>query len=393
MSETPSNPESGTAATGADERQWYQKPLNLIALAVIAAVALFAAFGGFGGDDEDLAVDDGETEEEAAGEEEEEEATDEDEATEEDDDATDGDGGEDGEGGEDGDGGDSGDGGDGGEGGDGGTTDPADGPEIVIRGQDFSEAITLAEVYGQYLQGLGYEVDILTPAGFRDEAIQGIETGELNMIVDYIGGSQTALAPDEPSSGDPEEVMEVIRPAYAELGATVLDFTPAVDGDAFVVRGDLEAETISDVADLGLVLGASAQCFERPQCFIGYTDPDIYGIEFADTQTIEFGPLLGEALSAEEVDAVVWNDTAPQIGEFGFKVLEDDQGLHPAQNVAPILRDEVVEAYGEDLTNAINELSALIETEDLLAWNTETDLQFRESDDVALEWLEDNGLL
>jgi osmoprotectant transport system substrate-binding protein len=266
-----------------------------------------------------------------------------------------------------------------------------DGPTITLRGQDFSEAITLAEVYGQYLQGLGYDVDIMTPAGFRVEAIQDLEAGTLNMIVDYIGGSQAELAPDAEPSGDPDEVMEIITEAYAEIGATPLDYTPAIDGDAFVVRGDLDAETISDVADMGLVLGASAQCFERPQCFIGFED--VYGIEFADTQTIEFGPILGEALDAGEVDAVVWNDTAPQIEEFGFKVLEDDLGLFPAQNIAPILDDSLIDAYGQDLVDAINELSAMITTEDLLAWNFETDIEFRESDDVATEWLEANGLL
>ena len=387
MSQTPTS-----SSAGADDKAWYQKPPALIALVVVVAAALFAVFVGFGGDDDDLAiddVDDAETEDDATdgddGEATDEDATEED-ATEDDateDDATEDDATEDDATADE----------DGGDGEDGGTAAPGDGPQIVIRGQDFSEAITLAEVYGQYLQNLGYDVDILTAAGFRSEAIQGIETGELNMIVDYIGGSQTALAPDEPSSGDPEEVMEVIRPAYAELGATVLEFTPAIDGDAFVVRGDLDAETISDVADMGLVFGASAQCFERPQCFIGYTDPDIYGIEFADTQTIEFGPLLGEALAAEEVDAVVWNDTAPQIDEFGFKVLEDDQGLHPAQNVAPILRDELIDAYGQELVAAINALSEQIETEDLIAWNVQTDLEFRESDDVATEWLEANDLL
>jgi osmoprotectant transport system substrate-binding protein len=268
-----------------------------------------------------------------------------------------------------------------------------DGPTIELRGQDFSEAITLAEVYGQHLQALGYDVDIQTPAGFRVEAIADLEAGTLNMIVDYIGGSQTEVAPDEETSSDPDEVMEIIRPAFAERGATVLDYTPAVDGDAFVVRGDLDAETISDVADMGLVFGASAQCFERPQCYLGYTDPDVYGIEFSDTQTIEFGPLLGEALAAGEVDAVVWNDTAPQIEEFGFKVLEDDLGLHPAQNIAPILADDLIDAYGQDLVDALNDLSARITTDDLLAWNAETDIEFRESDDVATEWLEEQGLL
>jgi len=268
-----------------------------------------------------------------------------------------------------------------------------DGPTINVRGQAFSESVTIAEVYGQYLQAKGYDVEILTEAGFRDEALSGIETGELDLIIDYIGGTQASLAPDEPSSSDPEEVSATVAPLVEDLGATLLEFSPAVDGDAFVVRGDQDASTISDVADAGLVLGASAQCFERPQCFLGLTDPEIYGISFADTTTIEFGPLLGEALSADEVDAVIWNTTAPQIEAEGFKVLTDDQGLFPAQNIAPIVRTEVLDAYGEQLATDLDELSAQITTEDLLAWNTATDIELRESDDVATEWLEEEGLL
>jgi osmoprotectant transport system substrate-binding protein len=267
-----------------------------------------------------------------------------------------------------------------------------DGPTIRLRGQAFSEAVTIAEVYGQYLQAKGYDVEILTPAGFRVEAIDGIRSNELDLIIDYIGGSLTNLAPDAATSSNPDEVVSIIGPAYGEIGATLLDYSPAVDGDAFVVRGDSPANTISDVADLGYVFGASAQCFERPQCYLGYTDPAVYGITFSSTVTIEFGPLLGEALAAGEVDAVVWNTTAPQIEEQGFKVLEDDQGLHPAQNIAPIVNTEVLNAYGDQLRDDLNALSAAITTADLLAWNTETDIAKRESDDVAAEWLEAEGL-
>lgn len=267
-----------------------------------------------------------------------------------------------------------------------------DGPTIRVRGQNFSEAVTIAEVYGQYLQAKGYDVEILTPAGFRTEAIDGLRNDELDLIVDYIGGSLTALAPDAATSSDPDEIVSVIGPAYNEIGATLLDYSPAVDGDALVVRGDSPASTISDLAELGYVFGASAQCFERPQCFLGYTDPAVYGITFSDTVTIEFGPLLGEALAAGEVDAVVWNTTAPQIEEQGFKVLEDNQGLHPAQNIAPIISTELLDSYGDQLRKDLNELSAMISTADLLAWNTETDVAKRESDAVAAEWLEAKNL-
>ncbi|MBT8213467.1 MAG: hypothetical protein KJN71_10005 [Acidimicrobiia bacterium] len=274
----------------------------------------------------------------------------------------------------------------------GGDDPPADGSTIRIRGQAFSEAVTIAEVYGQYLEAKGYNVEILTPAGFRTEAIDGIRNNELDLIVDYIGGSLTALAPEAATSADPNAIVAIIGPAYEDIGGTLLDFSPAVDGDAFVVRGDSPANSISDVAGLDYVFGASAQCFERPQCFLGYTDAAVYGIMFSDTVTIEFGPLLGEALAAGEVDAVVWNTTAPQITEQGFKVLDDDQGLHPAQNIAPIIATSVLDEYGDQLRDDLNELSAMITTADLLAWNTETDIAKRESDDVATEWLASKGL-
>ena len=273
------------------------------------------------------------------------------------------------------------------------TTEMMDEPTIVVRGQDFSESITIAEVYGQYLQAQGFDVEILTPAGFRAEALSGIQNGDFNLIIDYIGGTQAELVPDAPPSADPDEIKAVIDPAVADIGAVVLDYSPAVDGDAFVVRGDSEATTISDVAGLDYVLGGSSQCPERPQCLIGLEDPDIYGITFADFVTLEFGPLLGEALASNEVDAVIWNTTAPQITEQGFKVLEDDQGLFPAQNIAPIVSTAILDAYGPELAGPLDDLSALITTDDLLAWNTETDIEFRESDEVAAEWLEAEGLL
>jgi osmoprotectant transport system substrate-binding protein len=267
------------------------------------------------------------------------------------------------------------------------------GPTIRVRGQDFSESITIAEVYGQYLEAKGYDTEILTAAGFRDEAVTALEADELDLIVDYIGGSQAQLAPDADPSSDPNQVIETITPLYEEIGATVLAFSTAENIDAFVVRGDEDAAAISDVPDGEYVFGASAQCFERPQCYIGLTSEDFYGIEFADEQTLEFGSLLGEALAAEEVDAVVWNSTAPQIEAEGFKILTDDLGLFPAQNIAPIIRTEVLDEYGDPLSEDLNALSEAISTEDLVAWNTETDIELRESDEVAAEWLEEEGLI
>jgi osmoprotectant transport system substrate-binding protein len=266
------------------------------------------------------------------------------------------------------------------------------GPTIKLRGQDFSESVTITEVYGQYLKAKGYDVKLLTPAGFRTEAIAGLKNKDLDLIVDYIGGDQAALAPKAAPSADAAKTAAIITPLFAKQGSTVLDYSPAVDGDAFVVRGDSKAAKISDVKGLNYVFGASSACFERPQCYIGYTDPKVYGITFKGKKTLEFGPLLGEALKAKAVDAVVWNTTAPQIAANGFKVLEDDKGLHPAQNIAPIVRTEVLTAYGKQLTADLNTLSAAITTDDLVAWNKATDLEKEESSAVAKAWLTEKAL-
>ena len=266
------------------------------------------------------------------------------------------------------------------------------GPTIKVRGLDFSESATTAEVYGQYLKAKGYDVNILTPAGQRTEAIDGLKNKDLDLVVDYIGGDQAALAPDAPPSGDPAAITTTITPLFAKLGVSVLNFSPAVDGDAFVVRGDSTATTISDVKGLDYVLGAASQCFERPQCYIGFTDPKIYGITFKGKKTLEFGSVLGEALKAKEVDAVIWNTTAPQIAAEGFMVLTDDKALFPAQNIVPLVRTEVLDAYGGQLTTDLNALSAQITTDDLVAWNQATDIDKKESDAVATEWLTSKGL-
>ncbi len=272
------------------------------------------------------------------------------------------------------------------------TSTAPSGPTIKLRGQAFSESQTITEVYGQYLQSKGYDVNILTAAGFRTEAIDGLKNGDLDMVIDYIGGDQAALAPEDAPSGDPAKVSATITPLFAKIGVTVLPYSQATDGDAFVVRGDSTATNISDVKGLDYSFGASSQCFTRPQCYLGLTSPKIYDITFKSKKTIEFGPLLGEALKAKQVDSVVWNTTAPQIMADGFKVLTDDKGLFPAQNIAPLINTKVLDAYGPQLATDINALSAKITTDDLLAWNTSTDIDKQEPADVASAWLKTAGL-
>ena len=170
----------------------------------------------------------------------------------------------------------------------------------------------------------------------------------------------------------------------------------AEDANALVALAswaeDNDVTTISDLAGIDDVkLGAAEDCRERTDCLLGYQD--VYGLDFSEFVALEYGPPLTEALQADEVQVAQYQTTAPQLASGDFVALEDDEGLLSADNIVPVVRADLAEEYGDALADAINELSALITTEDLIAWNVSTDIDKEEPADVATAWLEEKGLL
>ena len=181
-------------------------------------------------------------------------------------------------------------------------------------------------------------------------------------------------------------------------GLHAYDYSEAEDANALVVLKSLADEkgltTISDLSKLGTVkLGGAEDCRERTDCLVGYTDPAIYGLTI-DFTALEYGPALTEALLEQDVvQAAQYQTTAPQLATGTFVALEDDKGLLSADNIVVVVRDEISDAYGESLQDAIDEISELLTTEDLIEWNVATDIDKEEPADVATAWLEENDLL
>ena len=63
----------------------------------------------------------------------------------------------------------------------------------------------------------------------------------------------------------------------------------------------------------------------------------------------------------------------------------------PAQNLAPVLTQELAGAGGETLASALNAVSALLTTEELTNLNLLIAEQ-QSFEDIADTWLTDNGL-
>jgi len=271
-----------------------------------------------------------------------------------------------------------------------------EGPKIRVGAFDFSESHILAEIYAQGLEAEGYSVstDKILPGSPREIIKPALEAGELDLVPEYVGTLLTFLG-GEPTSDGAQNQAEA-KELFEESGVTLLDIAPAQDTNAIVANKETaEKYNLEKVSDLEPVaselhFAGPPECPEREFCLIGLEE--VYGIEFGEFTPLDFGPRV-TALEEGAVDLALLFSTDAQIAAKGFVLLEDDKGLQPAENIAPAIRTDVLDAYDEDLVNVLNSLTAKITTEGLTALNMKVQVDKEDPDDAAGEWLRENGFI
>ena len=75
--------------------------------------------------------------------------------------------------------------------------------------------------------------------------------------------------------------------------------------------------------------------------------------------------------------------------------LTDDLGTQPAENIAPLVRDELLAALDDEdaFIALLNEVSSRLTTEELSKLGVEVEVEERDIQEVASEWLTQQGLL
>jgi osmoprotectant transport system substrate-binding protein len=267
-----------------------------------------------------------------------------------------------------------------------------DGPTITVGSANFSESALVAEIYAQALEAEGYSVERKLNVGTREIYKPALESGELDLVPEYIGTMLDFLVEDQASS-DSAATHAALQEAWAPLGITVLDYAEAQDRNGTAVTRET-AESLglaltSDLAEYNgtLVLGGPPTCPERVSCLIGYTDT--YGLDFAEFKPLDAGgPITVTALESGEIDVAVMFTSSGVILAKDFVLLEDDLGLQPAENLAPAVRTEIVDAYGNRFKDVLNAVSSALTTEELIALNKRVEIDGEDPDKVATSWLE-----
>jgi osmoprotectant transport system substrate-binding protein len=278
-----------------------------------------------------------------------------------------------------------------------GDGDATDGPTIRIGAQDFGESAILGEIYGQVLEANGYSVQLVSVGGFRDVLLAAFENGEVNLSPEYAASMLEFLNGGAgEATGDADETVELLQAQLDDLRIVALEPSPAVDTNAFVVTDETSDELgLTKLSDLpadggGLALGAPQDCETNPFCLPGLER--VYGVDLAgDFVPLDTG-LVADALAAGQIQVGVLFSTSGRIADEGWVLLEDDEDMLAADNVTPVISQDLADAYGDDLVDLLNEISAAIDTETLTELNKRFDIDLEDADDIAADFIDEAGL-
>jgi osmoprotectant transport system substrate-binding protein len=274
----------------------------------------------------------------------------------------------------------------------------SDGAAATIRvgSKDFTEQFILGEMYALVLENAGFSVERKLNLGGTPVAHAALLSGEIDVYPEYTGtGLLTVLK--LPPSSDREAVFNTVVEEYEQqFGLTWLDPAPMNNTQALamtrVKAEELGIRTISDMAAKAsdLVLIGPPEFEVREDGLPGIQAA--YGnFTLRDYKAVDAG-LRYKGLVDGEADVAVAFGTDGEISAFDLVVLEDDQGLFPPYQVAPVVRQDTLEA-NPAMADALNAIAPLLTDEAMQTLNYDVSGNQREPADVARDFLVEQGIL
>jgi osmoprotectant transport system substrate-binding protein len=270
-------------------------------------------------------------------------------------------------------------------------------PSIKIGSDGFDEARVMAEVYAQALEANGYTVDRAgIGLGARKVTTPALESGQIDLKPEYIG-SGLAYYDKTKVTTDSAANQTALAQVLGTKGISVLAYTPAQDTNAFVVRKETADQyKLTKMSDLTAIQdelkwGVANDCETNPVC--AQALKDAYGLQPKDVTKLDAcSTPMAQALQAKTIDVAELCSTQPEIVVNGFVVLSDDKHIQPADNIAPIVRNDYLAKVDKAaFSKILDAVSAKIDTPTLAQLYTSVTVDKKDIAAVAAEWLKANG--
>ena len=270
------------------------------------------------------------------------------------------------------------------------------GAPIRVGSKDFTEQFILGEMYALVLENAGLQVERKLNLGGTPVAQAGLESGEIDLYPEYTGtGLLTVLK--LPTESDRQTAFDKVAQGYKEQFNLVwLDPAPMNNTQALAMTQEksdaLEIKTISEMAAKAdqLVMIGAPEFAERQDGLPGLQAA--YGnFQLKEYKAVDSG-LRYKGLVDGDADVAVAYGTDGEISAFDLVLLEDDKKLFPPYQVAPVVRQAAIDA-NPDIADALNALAPKLTDEVMQRLNYEVSGNQREPEEVAKEFLTQEGLV
>ncbi len=267
---------------------------------------------------------------------------------------------------------------------------------VRVGSKDFTEEFIVGNMYALLLEANGIPVERKLNLGATPILQKALVSDQLDLYPEYTGtGLLTVLK--LPSSTDATQVYDAVRDAYKkQFNLVWLTPAPMNNTQALAMKKDVAARlgirTFSDMAAKAseLTMIGPPEFEQREDGLPGIQKA--YG-DFKLKRYIAVDPgLRYEGLVSGQADVVVAFGTDGQLAAYDLLVLQDDKHLFPPYQIAPVVRQQTLDAYPK-IAELLNKLAPLLTDATMQKLNYEVDGNKREPADVAREFLRQNGLI
>ncbi|MBU3112496.1 glycine betaine ABC transporter substrate-binding protein [Clostridium lacusfryxellense] len=265
-------------------------------------------------------------------------------------------------------------------------------PTIKVGSKDFTESLILGELYAVALEKEGYTIERkfnLSSAVVHTSLING----DIDFYPEYTGTGLISILKQEPKF-DSKEVYDEVAAKYKEKFKLIwLEPSSANDGQGLVISkkasDQYNIHTISDLQkNAGKIRFASQGEFNErtdglPALIKTYGD-----FKFKNEKIYDNG-LKYDVLHNDKADVAVAYTTEGQLSKGEFVILEDDKHVWPPYNIAPVIKQDILEA-NPDIKDILNKVTKKIDNKTIIKLNAEVDIDKKEYTEVAKNFYESN---
>jgi osmoprotectant transport system substrate-binding protein len=260
--------------------------------------------------------------------------------------------------------------------------------KVRIGSKDFTENLILAEVYALALEDA--KIPVTRNFSLASAVVHtALVSDEIDLYPEYTGTGLLSVLKLGLIT-NPDEVYAKVKAEYkSQFNLVWLNYAQANDGQGIAVtKAASDTYGIRTISDLQahareIRFASQGEFDEREDALPGLAK--VYGPFNWKSTNVYANALKYQVLISGDADATPAYTTEGQLADPRFVLLEDDKQVWPPYNIAPVVRQNILDTY-PNIATVLNAINAKIDTPTITALNAKVDLDKKEYAEVAQEF-------